>query len=186
MTRDEALELVRKHTKNENLVRHMLAVEAVMRALAVRLGGDGETWGLAGLLHDADYEFVKQDTSRHTHQTLEWLKNFQVPADTKAAISSHAWKYVPDAPEPRTQMEWALYTCDELTGLIVAVALVKGKKLSEVTVDSVLKKWKQNGFAAGVDRSQIELCESKLGIELREFIEIALKAMQNINQELGL
>ncbi len=184
MTRDEALALVQKHTKNQNLVRHMLAVEAVMGALAKKFGGNKASWELAGILHDADYEYVKANTSRHTHQTLEWLKTHDLSRDVKDAIASHAWKYVPDAPEPKTQMEWALYTCDELTGLIVAVALVKGKKLSEVTVDSILKKWEQNGFAAGVNRAQIEFCQDKLGTELKDFIAITLKAMQNISNDL--
>jgi len=186
MTRQEALDLVTKHTKNQNLVRHMLAVEAVMSALAERLGGDKTSWGLAGLLHDADYEAVKADTSRHTHQTLSWLEAYEVSGEVKGAIASHAWKYVPDAPEPKTQMEWALFTCDELTGLIVAVALVKGGKISEVEVESIMKKWKQKDFAGGVDRAQIELCEEKLGISLRDFIGIALGAMQNISDKLGL
>ncbi len=186
MTREEALALVEKYTKNRNLVRHMLATEAVMGALAQRLGGDKQSWELAGILHDADYEYVKTDISRHIHQTCEWLKGYDVSSEVVDAIKSHAWKRVPDAPMPKTLMDWSLYTSDELTGLIVAVALVKGGKISEVSVESVMKKWHQKDFASGVDRLQIEYCQEKLGIELEDFVAIALKAMQSIANELGL
>lgn len=190
MTREEALALVEKHTKNKNLVRHMLAVEACMRALAKHFYPKDtelvEVWALAGLLHDADYEVVGKNTKRHTHQTLEWLADHDVSEEIKNAILAHGWKWVEGAPIPKSKMEWALYTCDELTGLIVAVALVKDKKISSVTVDSVMKKWGSKSFAAGANREQIALCEEKLGIKLEEFIEICLKAMQSISSDLGL
>jgi hypothetical protein len=194
MNRTQALELLHSKMQNQNLRRHCYAVEATMRSLAKRLGGDPETWGIAGLLHDADYEIVRQSASggkeepdKHTHLTLEWLKPLQVEAEVKDAILAHGWGYVHGNPEPQTKMEWSLYCCDELTGLIVAVALVKpDKKLASATVESVLNKWKSNGFAAGVDRSQIELCDEKLGIPLRDFIGITLTAMQNIQNDLGL
>lgn len=149
---------------------------------------DEDKWGIAGLLHDADYEETKETAKKdHTKKIAEWLEELDAKVDTRDAIARHAWGYVEDAPEPQTKMDWALYTCDELTGLIVAVALVKpDKSLSGVTVESVLKKWKSSSFAAGVDRSQIEQCESRLKIPLREFVQIALTAMQGIHQELGL
>ncbi len=194
MIRAEALQLLHQKIQNQNLRRHCYAVESAMRALADRLGGDKETWGIAGLLHDADYEIVRQSASggkeepnRHTHLTLEWLKPLQVEAEVKDAILAHGWGYVHGNPEPKTQMEWALYCCDELTGLIVAVTLVKpDKRLSSITVESVLNKWGSKGFAAGVDRKQIELCNEKLGIVLRDFINIVLASMQNIHDNLGL
>jgi uncharacterized protein len=191
MKRNEALDLLHTHMQNINLRRHCYAVEAVMRSLANRLGGDEETWGIAGLLHDADYELLKDDKEKsrkeHTKQTIKWLEDTDASTDIKDAASSHAWKYVEGAPEPQTNMQWALYTCDELTGLIVAVALVKPeKKLASVTVDSVLNKWDSKSFAAGVDRKQIEMCEERLGIPLREFVGIALTAMQVVHLELGL
>ena len=158
-----------------------------MRALAKRFSEDEDTWGIAGLLHDADYEVVKDDASRHTHLTLEWLKKLEAEQSIQDAILAHGWGYVDGNPEPKTKMEWSLYCCDELTGLIVAVALVKpDKKLASVTSDSVLKKWKEKQFAKGVDRSQIEMCEDKLNIPLRDFIEIAVLAMQGISGQLGL
>ena len=195
MTRDQALKIVTDNTKNINLVRHMLAVEVVMRALAKRLEGDNlsperkEVWGIVGLLHDADYETVKEDINSHTHKTIEWLREIDKQSDSEVenAILSHAWGFVDGAPEPKTKMEWSLYCCDELTGLIVAVALVKpDRSLASVTVDSVLSKWKEKSFAKGVHREQIEECDPRLGIPLREFSEIALTARQGISGELGL
>jgi len=188
MTREKAIKLLHKNMQNVNLRRHCYAVEAVMKSLAVRLKGDPEVWGMAGLLHDADYELVKDNAKKeHTKQTIKWLKELDASTDIQDAIASHAWGYVDDAPEPKSKMEWALYTCDELTGLIVAVGLIKpNKKLDSVTVDSVMKKWKTKSFAGGVDRKQIEQCDERLGIPMREFVEIALKAMQNIHDDLGL
>lgn len=187
MTRAEALTLLHDNMQSVNLRRHCYAVEVVMRALAKHFGEDEEKWGIAGLLHDADYELTKTDPKRHTHQVLEWLKDIEIDPHITDAILAHGWGYVDGNPEPRTKMEWSLYCCDELTGLIVATALVKPeKKLSVVTVESVMNKWKQKSFAAGVDRSQIEKCEEKLDIPLNQFIEIALTSMQSIAPELGL
>ncbi|MFC1649775.1 HDIG domain-containing metalloprotein [Patescibacteria group bacterium] len=197
MTRKKALELLHKNMKNINLRRHCYAVEATMRALAERLYSEKpkkelkkivDNWGIAGLLHDSDYELTKETAKKdHTKKTLKWLKAIDADASIYDAVAAHAWNYVDGAPKPKTKMDWALYTCDELTGLIVAVALVKPeKKLSSVTVDSVIKKWKQKSFAAGVDRAQIEDCELRLGIELRNFIDITLSAMQGIHDDLGL
>lgn len=161
-----------------------------MRELARRFGEDEETWGVAGLLHDADYEELKgteKVTTEHTKLTIEWLKKLQASTDIQDAIASHAWGYVDDAPEPKTKMQWSLYCCDELTGLIVAVALVKpDKRLASVTVESVMKKWNEKSFAAGANREQIKECESRLHIPLSEFIGMALVAMQQISLQLGL
>lgn len=185
MNREESLALVKKNTKNINLVRHMLATEACMRSLAKHFNEDKDKWGIAGLLHDADYETVGKDTKRHTHLTLEWLGD-SVEKDIKDAILAHGWKWVKNNPEPKNNMEWSLYCCDELTGLIVAVALVKGGKLSDVSVNSVMKKWRSKSFAAGASRDQIALCEQKLNFKLEEFIQLCLTAMQNIAADLGL
>lgn len=195
MTREQALRLLHDNTKNQNLRRHCYAVEAVMRALYRRLNDHHQTqaeedkWGIAGLLHDADYELTKDNEPKknHTKHILEWLKKANAEADVYDAIAAHAWGYVGTAPMPKTKMQWALYTCDELTGLIVAVALVKPeKKLASVTVESVMKKWNSLSFAAGVNRKQIEQCESRLGIPLQDFVGIALSAMQSIHDDLGL
>lgn len=189
MNLSDAREFLHENMQSVNLRRHCYAVSAVMGALADRLGkkDQKELWQIAGLLHDADYEVTKDDHTRHTHLLLEWLNKHAVEADIKDAILAHGWGYVPGNPEPKNDMEWSLYCCDELTGLIVAVALVKpDKKIASVTVDSIISKWKQKSFASGVNRSQIEKCDEKLKISLHEFIEIALTAMQKIAPELGL
>lgn len=188
MTRKQALELLHKHMENPNLRKHCYAVEAVMRALAKYFKEDEDNWGVAGLIHDADYEKTKDDPkSKHTKELIKWLEELDAKTDLKDAVVSHAWGYVEGAPQPKTRMEWALYCCDELTGLIVAVALVKpDKRLASVSVNSIMKKWKSSSFAAGVNRKQIEECKPRLGIELREFVQIALEAMQGISKDLGL
>lgn len=187
MTKDQALEFLHTHTKNQNLRRHMYAVGAVMKALAGKLGGDPDTWEILGLLHDADWEETKDNPAEHTRRTLEWLKELgETDSPLVRALMSHNRKHTGLA-ELEGNMEWALETCDELTGFIVAVALVRpDKQLASVSVDSVLKKWKTKEFAKAVDRMQIEQCEEKLGIPLAEFIVIALKAMQEHSEELGL
>lgn len=195
MNREIALKLLHDNMKNQNLRRHCYAVEAVMRALYKRLENGKpskekeDLWGIAGLLHDADYEITKEDNPKknHTKHVLEWLKKADVETDIYDAIAAHGWGYVDGAPVPKTKMQWALFCCDELTGLVVAVALVKpDKKLASVTADSVMSKWKSKSFAAGVNRTQIEECENRLNIPLREFVEIALTAMQTIHEDLGL
>jgi putative nucleotidyltransferase with HDIG domain len=189
MIRKQALDLLHKNMLNQNLRRHCYAVEAVMRALAKYFKEDEDNWGIAGLLHDADYELTKdkEPKKNHTKKVLEWLKEFEAETDIYDAVAAHAWGFVDGAPEPKTKMQWSLYCCDELTGLIVAVTLVKpDKKLASVTVDSIMKKWKQKAFAAGVDRAQIEESEPRLGIPLQDFIQIALTAMQDISADLGL
>lgn len=187
ITREDAVKLLHQHMKNENLRRHCYAVEAVMRGLAKHFGEDEETWAVAGLIHDADYELTKNDSSKHVLTVVSWLRDAHIDERIIKAVYSHGWKFVEGCPQPSNNMEWSLYCCDELTGLIVAVALVRpDRKLSSVTVESVLKKWNSKAFAAGVDRKQIEMSEEKLGIKLADFISIALKAMQGISRELGL
>jgi predicted hydrolase (HD superfamily) len=200
MTRQKALDLLHKHMQSTNLRRHCYAVEAVMRALYRRLEDHKQTqaeediWGIVGLLHDGDYEETKSTPELHTLKMAEWLKktsgseSLQARRDKEIidAILTHNYAHTGQN-MPKSKLEWSLYCCDELTGLIVAVALVKpDKKLASVSVDSILKKWDSPSFAAGVDRKQIEECEPRLALPLREFIEIALTAMQGISQDLGL
>lgn len=160
-----------------------------MRSLADRLGekDKADLWGIAGLLHDADWEKTGETPDKHTHLVTQWIKEVEPDEELENAIYTHAWGYVKGNPEPATAIQWALYTCDELTGLIVATALVKpDRKLSSVTVESVMSKWDQKAFAKGVNREQIKMCEAKLNIPLGEFVQIALTAMQSIAPELGL
>lgn len=187
ITREQALEFLHKNMKNNNLRKHCYAVEAVMRALAKHFNEDEDVWRIAGLIHDADYELTKSDSSRHVQTVVSWLKGMGVDEKIIKAVHAHGWKFVEGCPKPSNKLEWSLYCCDELTGLIVAVTLVRpDKKLSSVTVESVLKKWDNKTFAAGVNREQIKMCEERLGMKLSDFIGIALLAMQEISGELGL
>ncbi|HUD20236.1 MAG TPA: HD domain-containing protein [Patescibacteria group bacterium] len=187
MNRQQALDLLHEHTKNQNLRRHMYAVGYTMRALAGKLNGDPDVWETLGLLHDADWEETKDTPDEHTKHTLAWLKDRGITDGTIVhALMSHNTKRTHLA-ELTGLMEWSLETCDELTGFIVAVALVRpDKQLDTVSLHSIMKKWKTKEFAKPVDRSQIALCEEKLGISLNEFIEITLKTMQEHHEELGL
>jgi len=181
MTRNEALSLVTEKVKTKNLQNHMLATEACMRALAARLGGDGDRWALAGLLHDLDYDETVNDFARHGYGTCEFLKDKDVSPDVLSAIMAHTG-HVP----VQSQMDLALYAVDPLTGFLVAAALMHPtKKLENVNVAFVLKRFKEKRFAAGADRNQMRKCE-ELGLQLEEFVDICLRAMQNISDELGL
>jgi len=181
MTRDEALKLVNEKVSNKNLRKHMLATEAVMKRLARHFGEDEELWGLAGLLHDLDYDQTKDDFPRHGLVTAEMLSNTDVPEEAIYAIKSHPGHF------PRKSLlDKALYAADPITGLIVAAALMHPtKKLKNVDVDFVLHRFKEKRFAAGANRDQIRSCE-EFGVSLRDFISLALKAMQGIDEALGL
>ena len=189
MTRNEAYQILKENVKSENLIRHHLACEAVMRALYLRLNTSPNTqaieeWGIVGLLHDADYELSKDTPEKHT-LILEQKIGAKLPPELMYAIKSHNWKN--NKVEPQSSLDWSIYCCDELTGLIVAAALVNpDKKLATLTVDSVLKRFKEGSFAKGADRKQIGMCAEKLQIPLNEFIQIALTSMQQIAPYLGL
>lgn len=189
--RTQALKLLKKYIKTENTIKHMLATEAIMRALAKKLEPEKkEEWAIAGLLHDLDYETVDQNTfANHGLLTIEILKKekIKLPDSVYQAIAAHNYHNLGLQYAPKNLMDWALFICDSLTGLIVATALVHSdKKLSSVKVKSVLKKFKDKSFARGTRREDIKLCQEKLGIPLEEFFEISLRAMQEISEELGL
>jgi uncharacterized protein len=187
ITRAQAWELLNSHMKNKNLIRHCLSVEVVMKGLARHFKEDEDVWGIVGLLHDGDYEEVKDTPALHTMKMSQWLVQLgETDERILSAIKSHNFAHTGENP-PRNNLEWSLFCCDELTGLIVAVTLVRpDKKLSSVTVDSVLRKWDVKHFAAGAKREDIEKCEEKLGIKKDQFISIALEAMQSISSSLGL
>ncbi|OGC47376.1 hypothetical protein A2713_00790 [candidate division WWE3 bacterium RIFCSPHIGHO2_01_FULL_35_17] len=194
MNKQQALDLLHKSMQNQNLRRHCYAVGFAMKGLHEYLSEVGKTpaedfemWHVLGIIHDADYEITKADAAKHTVLLLEWLKESKMSENNPIylAVMSHNNK-ITGLREPTTQMEWALECCDELTGFIVACALVKGGKLSEVSLETVKKKWKQKAFASGVERSQIEQCQEKLDISLDQFIEIVLKSMQENCDKLGL
>ena len=181
MTREEALKLVNEKVSNKNLRKHMLATEAVMKHLAAHLKEDEKLWGLAGLLHDLDYDQTVNDFPRHGLNTAEMLADTDVPEEAVYAIKSHPGHF------PRKSLlDKALYAVDPITGLIVAAALMHPtKKLKNIDVDFVKRRFKEKRFAAGADRDQIRSCE-EIGLGLDEFIGLSLKAMQEIDEPLGL
>lgn len=182
-TRQDAWELLCQYTRNKNLIKHALAVEAVMRHYAALFQGDIETWGMVGLLHDFDYE---QHPSLHDHpyQGQKILERQGYSPEIRQGIMAHA----PHTGTARqTVMEKAVFAVDELTGLIVAVALVRpSKKLADVDVASVLKKMKQPGFARGVNREDIYTGAKELELSIEEHIDHVLKALQGISKEVEL
>ena len=181
--RDEAQRIIDEWVDNENLKKHAYAVEAAMRAYALKLGEDPEKWGIVGLLHDFDYERYP-DLKDHPFKGTAYLKEKGYADVLAAAILAHAEH---TNVERDTDLKKAIYAVDELTGLIVAVALTRpSKKIADVSVDSVMKKWKEKSFAAGVDRQMIEKGAEELGIPLKEHAQIVLKAMQEIPEKLGL
>lgn len=178
--RDAALSLVEKHVENRNLIKHMIAVEGVMRRLARRFSQDEELWGIAGLLHDLDYTETVKDFNRHGFRTAEIITNEDVPPEVLQAIKAH-----PGHVPRESQMDKALYAVDPLTGLIVASVLMHpAKKLSALDVDFILRRFKEKRFAAGADRDQIKSC-SELGLELEEFLQLGLEGMCGCSDELG-
>jgi putative nucleotidyltransferase with HDIG domain len=182
-TREEALALLREYTKNENLVKHALAVEAVMRHFARRHGENEDAWGIVGLVHDLDYE---QFPSEHCTASQRILREKGWPEEYVRAVASHGWGMFTEI-EPQTLMEKTLYAVDELSGLITAAALVRpSRSLMDLEASSVKKKWKDKGFAAGVDRSVIEKGSAILGIELGDLIRESILGMREIAGELGL
>lgn len=184
MNRDQALGLVRERVKNENLVKHMLAAEAIMGALAERLGEDPEQWRLAGLLHDLDVEETADKMEVHGTQTVEWLREAGLEdEEVLRAILAHN---PANGSEVGCPLDRALFACDCLTGLITAAALIRPeKKLALVTVASLQKRFKEPSFAKGARREDIMTC-SELGLQLDEFLDLGLKAMQEVSDELGL
>ena len=182
-TRDQALGLLRQYNKNEALIRHALAVEAVMRHLARRYGEDEDLWGVVGLVHDLDYE---QFPDQHCTKTAEILRAQGWPEPIIRAVVSHGWGICSDV-EPQTTMEKALYAVDELTGLVAATAMVRpSRAVRDVTAKSVRKKWKEKSFAAGVNREVIEKGAQRLGMDLGELIEATIAGMTQVAEQIGL
>ncbi len=181
-TREEAYQLLKKYTKNRNLINHALAVEAAMRAYAPRFAGDVEKWGIVGLIHDFEYERYPDE---HPAKGTEILRELEMPEELIRGVQAHAPSLTGVTPE--TPMEKAIYAVDELTGLIVAVSLVRpSHSIYDVKVRSVKKKWRSRAFAAGVNRQDIEEGAELLGVPLPEHISIVLEAMQGIADDLGL
>ena len=183
MERSEAYAIVQEYIKSPNLINHMLAVEAAMRFYARKLDQDEETWGLAGLLHDFDWE-IHPTLEEHPLAGAPILRERGVPEEIIQAVLSHA----DHTGVPReTPMQKALYANDEITGLVTAVALVRpSRSLYDLTSSSVKKKWKDKAFAAGANRDEISQAAAEFGVELWEHVDNVILAMRQIAPQLGL
>jgi len=183
VNRDDAFRLVCQYTASDSLRKHMLAVEASMRAYAERLGEDVETWGIVGLLHDFDYERWP-DPPDHPLKGAAILTELGYPAHVIYAIKSHA-DYLTDCPRV-SRLDKALYACDELAGFVTAVALMRPERLASMQAASVKKKLKQKSFAASINREDIRRGAEDLGVNLDEHIQFVIGALARVAPELGL
>jgi len=183
VTREEALDSIKANIENQNMLKHMLATEAIMRALARRFGEDEEEWGLTGLLHDIDMELTEGDMSTHSKLGADLARELGASEAMAHAILCHNQAHgIPR----ESNLDKALFCADPLTGLIIATVLVRpDKKLAGVEAKSVRKKFKEKSFAAGASREQIAQC-AELGIELDQFLALGLEAMKGIAPQLGL
>ncbi|MCX8204513.1 MAG: HDIG domain-containing protein [Candidatus Nezhaarchaeota archaeon] len=183
LSRREALSLLMSRVRDERYVKHMLAVEAIMRRMAERMKEDVEAWGLVGLLHDLDFEEAKEAPAEHGLLAAKELEG-KVPGEVVEAIKAHNFENT--GVEPRSSMAKALVAADAVSGLLVACALVTpSRKLSELKVSTIEKKFRSKDFARGVDRKRILVCE-QLGLTLTEFFQLSLEALREVADELGL
>ena len=184
MNRQEALDLLNSHLSADNLRKHCLATEAIMRALAVRLGEPVDLWGIAGLLHDLDYEETADNPSEHGLKTAAILAESDLPPEVISAIKAHNAEALGLARQ--SKLDFALTCAESITGMVIATALVyPDKRLASVKAKSIIKRMKKKDFARRVNRDQIRLCE-EIGVPLADFAELSLRAMQGISDELGL
>jgi len=183
MNRADAFSLLNEYVKDQSLIRHMLAVEAALRAYAHKLGEDEEKWGIVGLLHDFDYERWPNPPD-HPLKGADILRERGYPDEVIYAIKSHA-DYLPDCPRVHC-MDKALYACDELAGLITATAILRPSGITDLTASSVKKKMKAKGFARSINREDIERGAADFGVDLTEHIQFEIDAMKTITAELDL
>lgn len=182
-TRTQAWELLTRYTQSDSLLKHALAVEAVMRHFAPLYHDDPEKWGIIGLIHDLDYEKFSQ---QHCYKTAEILQEHDWPPDYIHAVLSHGWEICTDT-EPENHMEKVLFAIDELTGLVATSALVRPSgSILDLTAKSVKKKWKDKAFAAKIDRTIIQKGAAMLGMELTDLIAETIRAMQSVAEKIGL
>ncbi|RLC65259.1 MAG: hydrolase [Chloroflexi bacterium] len=182
-TYDEALSLLKEFNQDESLLKHAYSVEGVMRYMARKADEDEEKWGIVGLVHDLDYERFPE---QHCSKVKEILEERGWPEEYIRAIVSHGWGICSDV-EPQSKMEKTLYAVDELTGLISAVALVRpSKSVADLEARSVMKKWKDKTFAAGVNRSVIEKGAAMLEMELTELVTDIIMGMRQVADKIGL
>jgi putative nucleotidyltransferase with HDIG domain len=180
--RDEILGSIHGNVQDKNMIKHMLATEAIMRALARKLGEDEHEWGITGLIHDIDMELVEGDMSSHSRLGADIAKELGATETMAHAILCHNEAHgVPR----ETKLDKALFCADPLSGLITAAALVRPDKLSGLTTKSVMKRFREKSFAAGVNREQVAQCQ-EIGLELEEFISLGIEAMKGIAPQLEL
>lgn len=182
-TYEEALALFKEFNQSESLLKHAYAVEGVMRYIACKKGEDEEKWGIIGLIHDLDYERFPE---QHCQKAPEILTERGYPEEYVRAVASHGWGICTNV-EPKTELEKTLYAVDELTGLITAVAIIRpSRSVKDLEARSVLKKWKDKAFAAGVNRAIIEKGTAMLGVQLGDLITDAIMGMREVADRLGL
>ena len=182
ISREKAVELFKKYNKSESLYHHALSVEAVMREFAGKNNEDQDFWGIAGLLHDIDWEMFPEE---HCRKAPELLAEIDAPEELVHAVCSHGYGLVTDV-KPEKYMEKVLYTIDELTGLITATALMRPEKMKGISVKSIKKKWKDKSFAAGVNREVIANGAEMLGIDISELMQLAIDGMTKTASETGI
>lgn len=181
ITRDAAYQLVLENIGRNNLLKHILSVEAGMRRLAEHLSEDVEFWGLTGLLHDLDYNETAKDPDAHTYVTEEWLQRYDLPEEMLYAIHAH-----PGHVPCRTNLDWALFATDPATGFIVACALMHpAKRLDVIDAEFMLRRFKEKRFAAGASRENMEAC-ANLGLDLEQFLVLVHEGMMRIRDDLQL
>jgi len=184
MIREEAIILLNDRVQNKNLVKHCIAAEACMRALAEYFDEDKEKWGITGLLHDIDYEETKKEPAKHSLVGAEMLHKLGTDKEIVEAVKTH--NEIHEIP-PQSKMAKAIYCVDPLTGLIVAATLVlPSKKIADLTVENVLNRFSEKGFAKGANREIIAKCHGMLDLSLENFVKTCLEAMKKISSELGL
>ena len=183
IARDQQIELLKKYLKSDNLIKHSIAVEAILLALAKKLHKPEDIWAATGLLHDIDYDFTKTEPHRHATMSAQILKGI-LPKEITNAIKSHNFRHTDKTPE--TSLDKALIAADAASGLVIATALIiPTKKLKDVTLNTLLNKYKDNSFARGCDRKRINLCED-FGLTHTDFLDISLQALISIDKDLGL
>jgi len=183
ITREEAFALLQKYLKDEKLIKHSLAVETIMRKMANKLGKDADSWGLAGLLHDLDYDYTDKEPEKHANVTAQILEGL-IPEECINAIKAHNYKHTDYI--PITSIDKALIAADAVSGLVIATALIiPSKKLADVRLETLLDKFYDHSFAQGCSRSRIELCQDT-GIDVEAFLALSLNALKDIADELSL
>jgi putative nucleotidyltransferase with HDIG domain len=183
IARDQQIELLKKYLKSDNLIKHSLAVEAILMALAKRLNKPQDIWAATGLLHDLDYDFTKTEPHKHATMSAKILKGI-LPREITNAIKSHNFRHTDKTPE--TSLDKALIAADAASGLVIATALIiPSRKLKDVQLTTLINKYNDTSFARGCDRKRIDLCED-FGIPRKEFLNISLQALLTIDKDLGL